>query len=72
MDGPVMSASRMAVRWPRRCMVTASWLVTMDLPTPPLPEMTPITFFTRLPSASLASMLPGVRSSQFSLQLPQS
>lgn len=36
-DGPVMSASRMAVLKPRRCMVTASIEVTRLLPTPPLP-----------------------------------
>ena len=41
MEGPVMSASSTATRLPRRCMVTANWLVTMDLPTPPLPETTP-------------------------------
>ena len=41
MEGPVMSASSTATLWPRRCMVTANWLVTMDLPTPPLPDTTP-------------------------------
>lgn len=42
-EGPVMSASMTPTLKPRRCMVTASWLVTMDLPTPPLPETTPNT-----------------------------
>ena len=40
MDGPVMSASRMAARRPRFWAATASMEVTVDLPTPPLPETT--------------------------------
>ncbi|MPN54092.1 hypothetical protein SDC9_201761 [bioreactor metagenome] len=45
-EGPVISASRIAVRCPRRCMAAASRLVTSDLPTPPLPEMMPMTCLT--------------------------
>ena len=43
MDGPVMSASRMATFLPRFCISLASRLVTRDLPTPPLPDTTPMT-----------------------------
>ena len=35
-----MSASRMPTRLPCRAMATASMEVTVDLPTPPLPETT--------------------------------
>ena len=48
MDGPVTSASIIAVAWPRACMAEASRLVTRDLPTPPFPLTTPITFLTLL------------------------
>ena len=48
MDGPVMSASRMAVENPLRCIITASEEVTIDLPTPPLPLTIPMTFLTSL------------------------
>ena len=41
MEGPVMSASRIPAFFPARRASTASWLVTMLLPTPPLPETTP-------------------------------
>ena len=71
MEGPVTSASRMAVRWPRRCMVTANWLVTMDLPTPPLPETTAMTFFTCEFLLGSASRLSCLRSEQLSPQLEQ-
>ena len=40
MEGPVMSASRMAQFYPLFCMVVASMEVTKDLPTPPLPLTT--------------------------------
>ena len=46
MEGPVMSASSTAQRYPRRCISEASRLVTRDLPTPPLPETTATTFLT--------------------------
>ena len=74
MDGPVMSASRTAVFLPLRFMLTASMEVTKDLPTPPLPLTTPITFFTELAgfSASRNSLLSALRLSQFALQEPQS
>ena len=38
MEGPVTSASRTPTLCPARRARTASWLVTMDLPTPPLPD----------------------------------
>ena len=46
MDGPVISASSMAVLYPILWVATASMDVTEDFPTPPLPDITPITFFT--------------------------
>ena len=74
MDGPVISASRMAVFLPLRFMLTAIMEVTRDFPTPPLPLTTPITFFTELAgfSASRNSLLSTVRLSQLALQEPQS
>ena len=59
---------------PLRFMLTASMEVTKDLPTPPLPLTTPITFFTELAgfSASRNSLLSALRLSQFALQEPQS
>ena len=54
-------------------MSTASWLVTMLLPTPPLPETTPKTFPTR--AAGLCSFRKDwgwVRSAQLSPQVLQS
>ena len=46
MEGPVTSASRMPTLAPRRASSTASVPQTSDLPTPPLPETTPITWRT--------------------------
>ena len=46
-DGPVISASSIAVFKPLLAALTASIEVTSDLPTPPLPPVTVITF-TRL------------------------
>ena len=43
-DGPVMSASRIAACKPHLCAVTAKSAVVSDLPTPPLPLTTPMTF----------------------------
>ena len=43
MDGPVTSASRMPTLKPFFCIWLAKRLVTSDLPTPPLPETTPMT-----------------------------
>ena len=73
MDGPVMSASSIAVFRPRRFMVTASRDVTMDLPTPPLPDTTPITFLM-LDSACGASWKSSgcCREAQLLLQVLQS
>ena len=48
MEGPVISASKMAVRRPALLAAMAIRDVTMDLPTPPLPDTTPMTFFTEL------------------------
>ena len=48
MDGPVTSASMMPTERPRRRSSTAASSVTSDLPTPPLPLTTPITFPTML------------------------
>ncbi len=55
MLGPVMSASSMPTEHSRRRRVVASMDVTRDLPTPPLPLTTPMTFFTLL-SAFWGSM----------------
>ncbi len=43
-EGPVMSASRMPTRAPRRASSTARMPHTSDLPTPPLPDITPMTW----------------------------
>ncbi len=48
MEGPVISASKIAVLCPRRFISTASIDATRDLPTPPLPLIMPITFLTLL------------------------
>ena len=45
MEGPVISASRIPTRAPERASSTARLPQTNDLPTPPLPEMTPITWW---------------------------
>jgi hypothetical protein len=45
-DGPVMSASSIAVFKPFLFASTASNEVTIDFPTPPLPLTIPITFLT--------------------------
>ncbi len=43
-DGPVISASRMPTFFPRAAMAAARVQATADLPTPPLPLATAITF----------------------------
>src|SRR5690554_2655812 len=53
-EGPVISASRTAAWWPFLLAVTASIDVTRDLPTPPFPLTTPITFLTLLISCGFA------------------
>ncbi len=45
-EGPVTSASRMPTVFPLRFAAIARRPVTSDLPTPPLPLTTPMTFFT--------------------------
>jgi hypothetical protein len=71
MDGPVMSASRTAVLKPSFVMATASIEVTVDLPTPPLPLTTAMTFLTCDWGLASASRLSGLRSAQASWQLSQ-
>ena len=71
MEGPVISASRMAVFISLRRMVTASMEVTMDFPTPPLPLTTPITFLTLL-EALQGSIRLTFFDEQLLLQLEQS
>ena len=46
MEGPVTSASRMATFLPSRIALVARSAVVRDFPTPPLPDMTAITFLT--------------------------
>ena len=70
-DGPVISASRIAVFKPFFAALTASIDVTNDLPTPPFPLTTAITFFTPLLLA-LFKLCGAVRSPQSELQFPQS
>ena len=45
MLGPVRSMSRMPTLWPCWVRARASWIVTLDLPTPPLPERMRTTCF---------------------------
>ena len=68
-EGPVISASKIPISKPSRRSPVASKLVTRDLPTPPLPLTTPITFLILeyLLGFSLKSLI-----SHFSLQLAQS
>jgi hypothetical protein len=70
-EGPVMSASRTPTRFPFWDMATASMEVTVDLPTPPLPDTTAITFFTLALGFRLASKLSALRSAQSEPQLEQ-
>ena len=63
-----MSASRTPTRLPFRDMATASMEVTVDLPTPPLPDTTAITFFTLAFSFSFARRLSAFRSPQSELE----
>ena len=60
MDGPVTSASRMAVEKPLRCIMTARDEVTIDLPTPPLPLTTAMTFLISLRLLAGSSRLCGL------------
>ena len=72
MEGPVMSASSTAQLKPRRCISEAIRQVTRDLPTPPLPLTTAITFLTLAPGRRGLRKLSAVRSEQFWLQVEQS
>ena len=69
MEGPVISASRIAVLYPLRCAVTASIAVVRDLPTPPLPLTMPMTFLILLNSCGAFCIS---RREHSSPQLPQS
>lgn len=40
MEGPVRSMSRTPTEWPASDNESASWVVTEDFPTPPLPDST--------------------------------
>ena len=72
-EGPVTSASSIATLYPILFIVTASMEVTDDLPTPPLPLTTPITFLMLLSSCgfSLKSVFASFLSVQSSSQLLQ-
>ena len=71
-EGPVMSASSTAQLKPRRCISDAIRHVTRDLPTPPLPLTTAITFLTLAPGRRLLRKLSAVRSAQSCPQVEQS
>ncbi len=64
-EGPVMSASKTAVLKPSLFIITESMEVTIDLPTPPFPLTTPITFLTLDISFNFA-LMSCMRSSQVS------
>ena len=63
-DGPVISASRIAVLNPCFAVIDAISPVTRDLPTPPFPDTMPITCLT------FDNAFTGTVKSVFSLQLP--
>ena len=69
-DGPVISASRIAVCFPMLFIFTAISAVTRDFPTPPFPLTTPITFLTLLAgfNGSKKLVCSAVRLLQFSPQ----
>lgn len=71
-DGPVTSASRIAVLKPFFWKLTASIEETIDFPTPPLPLITPMTFFILLSLCGGSIKLFGSLLSQFALQFEQS
>jgi hypothetical protein len=70
-EGPVISASRTPTRFPFLAIATASIEVTVDLPTPPLPETTAITFLTVDLGFNAARRLSALRSAQSLPQLEQ-
>ena len=69
-DGPVISASSIADFFPSLLALTASIDVTSDLPTPPLPLTTAITFLT-LPLLAFLNICGPFLDSQSELQLEQ-
>ena len=73
-DGPVISPSKIAVLNPSLIEAAARSEVTIDLPTPPLPDTTPITFLTELPLLNFTRKSSGLDSlcAQLSPQLLQS
>ena len=71
-DGPVTSASSIATLCPRRFIITDIIDVTIDLPTPPLPLTTPITFLIWESSCGFSMRLSLVRDEQFAEQVEQS
>jgi hypothetical protein len=66
-----MSASSTPTRLPFLAIATASIEVTVDLPTPPLPDTTAITFLTVALGFKAASRLSALRSAQSLPQLEQ-
>ena len=46
MDGPVISASKIPTEYPCSLISLAREAVTIDIPPPPYPLITPMTFFT--------------------------
>ncbi|MPN47956.1 hypothetical protein SDC9_195560 [bioreactor metagenome] len=72
-EGPVISASSMAVRWPLLFIKTASIEVISDFPTPPFPLTIPITFLMLLSSFGSTKRLSVFwRLLQFASQVSQS
>ena len=63
-EGPVTSASRTAVLYPFFADMAASKAHTEDLPTPPLPDTTAMTFFTLAPGSRLFKRLPSALAPQ--------
>ena len=72
MDGPVISASRIAVFFPFRAESVAISPVTRLFPTPPLPLITAITFFTWLSAFAGSRRFSGFRDAQSTWQVEQS
>src|SRR5207247_9581216 len=66
-DGPNTSASSMPTRAPQFCRARARFTATVLLPTPPLPDVTAITFFT--PGRRFLSAGGGSRSEEHTSEL---
>ena len=73
MEGPVISASKIPTWNPSLFIAEARREQTVDLPTPPLPDTMPMTFFTEEPSAKGSFSIPAVLVllEQFAEQEPQ-